>query len=65
MEHYAAAAINRKESATVALLDVARVFNRVWHPELLHKVFKAGTPYHVTHVLADYLHDGEIEESKV
>ena len=53
--HFAAAAANKKESATAVLLDVAKAFDKVWHPGLMHKVLRAGTPYHLTRILADFL----------
>ena len=54
--HFAAAAKNRKESAVAAFLDVASAFDRVWHPGLMIKILRAGTPHHIALVLAAFLH---------
>ena len=53
--HFAATAINRKESAVAAFLDVASAFDRVWHPGLLWKILHAGMPHHLALVLAAFL----------
>ena len=34
--HYAVTAIHRKESTIAVFFDVVRVFDHVWHPDLLH-----------------------------
>ena len=54
--HYASAAANRKEVAAVAFLDVAKAFDRVWHPGLLHKILQAGVPHHLARILSGFLH---------
>ena len=53
--HFAAAAANKKESAAAAFLDVASAFDRVWHPGLILKVLRAGTPHYIARIIAAFL----------
>lgn len=57
--------INRNRSLSnncaMALLDVEKAFDNVWHEGLIHKMVQAGFPMFLTRMIRSYLHERKFQ----
>lgn len=55
--HAMTAAENKKEKTALALLDMEKAFDRVWHQGLVYKLSMSSTPRRVVKIIASFLED--------
>lgn len=46
---------NIRHKTAVALLDIEKAFDKVWHDGLIHKLIKTGTPNQLTNIIRSFL----------